>query len=158
MEGVEHRAARSIGDLLLACSDALIAAQNAVVAAESLGIGSCYIGDILEKAEEHCRLLDLPPHTLPIAMLCFGRAKATRAPVPRQEKYVVMRDRYHRLTAEELDEVSADLAEMFAPHGFKPGIANVAQDVYSRKFTSEYMTEMNRSVDWWLKRWQTPAG
>ena len=41
------------GDLLLAVCDALIAAQNAVVAAESLGIGSCYIGDILEQVETH---------------------------------------------------------------------------------------------------------
>ena len=39
------------GDLLLACCDALIAAQNAVIAAELLGIGSCYIGDILENYE-----------------------------------------------------------------------------------------------------------
>ena len=61
---------------MLACSDALIAAQNAVIAAESLGIGSCYIGDILEQAEDHAELLDLPPHTMPVAMLCFGRAKA----------------------------------------------------------------------------------
>ena len=37
-----------VGDLLLAVSDAMIAAQNAVTAAESLGIGSCYIGDIME--------------------------------------------------------------------------------------------------------------
>ena len=35
------------GDLLLAVADACIAAQNAVTAAESLGIGSCYIGDVL---------------------------------------------------------------------------------------------------------------
>ena len=42
-----------VGDLMLAVSDANIAAQNAVVAAESLGIGSCYIGDIMENAETH---------------------------------------------------------------------------------------------------------
>ena len=35
------------GDFLLAVQDAAIAAQNAVTAAESLGIGSCYIGDIM---------------------------------------------------------------------------------------------------------------
>ena len=39
------------GDLMLAVADTCIAAQNAVVAAESLGIGSCYIGDVLENAE-----------------------------------------------------------------------------------------------------------
>ena len=40
-----------VGDLILAVTDASIAAQNAVTAAESLGIGSCYIGDILEQYE-----------------------------------------------------------------------------------------------------------
>ena len=66
---------------MMACSDALIAAQNAVVAAESLGIGSCYIGDVLEQAEIHAELLDLPRHTLPVAMLCFGRpAQPARRP------------------------------------------------------------------------------
>lgn len=60
------------GDLLLACCDALIAAQTAVIAAESLGIGSCYIGDIMENYEYHKELLDLPQYAFPIALLCFG--------------------------------------------------------------------------------------
>ena len=47
------------GDLWLALSDANIAAQNAVTAAWSLGLGSCYIGDILEHAETHRELLNL---------------------------------------------------------------------------------------------------
>ena len=41
------------GDFLLAVEDAAIAAQNAVTAAQSLGIGSCYIGDIMEKIREN---------------------------------------------------------------------------------------------------------
>ena len=48
-----------VGDLMLAITDTAIAAQNAVVAAESLGIGSCYIGDIMENCEEQRRLLQL---------------------------------------------------------------------------------------------------
>ena len=60
------------GDLLLAVCDAVIAAQNAVVAAESFGIGSCYIGDIMENIEEQRDILDLPPCVFPAAMLVFG--------------------------------------------------------------------------------------
>ena len=48
------------GDLLLALADTCIAAQNAVVAAESLGIGSCYIGDVIENAEQMREALHLP--------------------------------------------------------------------------------------------------
>ena len=40
------------GDLMLSVTDAAIAAQNAVVAAQSLGLCSCYIGDIMERYEE----------------------------------------------------------------------------------------------------------
>ena len=61
-----------VGDLLLAVSDANIAAQNAVTAAESLGLGSCYIGNIMEHAAEQRRLLHLPDYVFPAAMVVFG--------------------------------------------------------------------------------------
>ena len=48
-----------VGDLLLAVSDANIAAQNAVTAAWALGIGSCYIGDIMENIEIQREILSL---------------------------------------------------------------------------------------------------
>ena len=51
-----------MGDLFLAEADTLIAAQNAVVAAHSLGLGSCYIGDITENFEYHKELLNLPQY------------------------------------------------------------------------------------------------
>ena len=75
LPGVPHGVTPGLGDLIMACNDALIAAQNAVVAAESLGIGSCYIGDIMELGETHAELLRLPRFTFPAAMLCLGRPK-----------------------------------------------------------------------------------
>ena len=86
------------GDLVMACNDALIAAQNAVVAAESLGIGSCYIGDIMELGEEHAELLHLPRWTFPAAMLCFGRPKTRPHRTEHYERHVVHKDVYRRLT------------------------------------------------------------
>jgi nitroreductase len=153
VEGVDHRATPDLGDLMMACSDALIAAQNAVVAADSLGIGSCYIGDVLENGEIHAELLGLPQHTLPIAMLCFGHPATRREPTPHYEKHMVHQNAYHRLTEEELAGVSDELGAMHSPHGFGPGIANFGQQVYKRKFTPAFMAEMNRSVRWWLERW-----
>ena len=141
LPGVVQRPTPGVGDLLLACSDALIAAQNAVIAAESLGIGSCYIGDILEQAETHAELLGLPNHTLPIAMLCFGRPAKTGHITPRYTKHVVHKNVYRRLGDEELRAVAADLHP---------------RDVYSRKFAADFTLEMNRSVERWIERWQTP--
>ena len=58
-----------IGDLMLAVTDTAIAAQNAVVAAESFGIGSCYIGDIMENYEKQRRLLNLPDYVFPAVII-----------------------------------------------------------------------------------------
>src|SRR5512140_2446906 len=81
------------GDLFLACCDALIAAQNAVIAAESFGIGSCYIGDIMEQYETHCEMLNLPQYVFPIGMLVFGyptRQQKERAYTSRfDEKFIL---------------------------------------------------------------------
>ncbi len=154
LEGVTPRKAPGPGDLLLACSDALIAAQTAVIAAESLGIGSCYIGDVLENGEVHAELLGLPPYTLPIAMVCFGRPLKPQEPIPHFGEHLVHRNRYRRLEASELAEVATDLERLHAPHGLPPGVTSYPQAVYRRKFTSAYMDEMNRSVAWWLERWQ----
>ena len=70
--GKAPRRAPGLGDFAIAAQDAVIAAQNAVVAAEALGLGSCYIGDIVENAEEVAELLDLPPYTMPLSMLIIG--------------------------------------------------------------------------------------
>ncbi len=155
LEGVEHRALPGAGDLMLALSDAIIAAQSAAIAAESLGIGTCYIGDILELGETHADLLGLPQHAMPAAMLCLGHPKSTRPPTPHCTTHVVHTDRYHRMTPDEVAALSAELEAMYAPHGLKPGIANYPQAMYERKFTSAFMAEMNRSVAWWLQRWES---
>lgn len=75
----EHaRRAPGLGDLLLACEDTMCAAQTAVIAAESLGIGSCYIGDCIEHGEQVAELLGLPAGTLPLALLVFGHERGPR--------------------------------------------------------------------------------
>ena len=78
-----------MGDLFLAEADALIAAQNAVVAAQSLGLGSCYIGDITENYEYHKRLLKLPKYVVPAAMLCFGYPTVQQRNRPKPPRHPV---------------------------------------------------------------------
>ena len=50
-----------------------------MTAAESLGIGSCYIGDIMERCQEQRRLLSLPDYVFPAVMLAFGRPTRQQA-------------------------------------------------------------------------------
>ena len=94
------------GDLFLACCDATIAAQTAVIAAESLGVGSCYIGDITESYEVHRQLFHLPQYVVPICLVCFGYATRTQNERRRTErfhrKFIVSENHYRRLDGEEL--------------------------------------------------------
>ena len=140
-------------DLFLACCDALIAAQTAVIAAESLGIGSCYIGDILENAEAHRELFALPQYAFPICLLCFGypsQQQRSRALLERFAKeHIVFKDRYRRLNRD-------DFARMFRHMQRKdeaPDAPNIGQRTYDRKFSSDFAQEMRRSVRVWLDQW-----
>ncbi len=132
-----------MGDLMLAVSDALIAAQNGVVAAESLGIGSCYIGDIMENREEVISLLNLPQYVFPAAMVVFGRPtpqqKARKKPARRAMKHMVHENSYRRMEAEELMEMLGDCA------GEQP-YAQWLDAFCRRKYNSDFSREMTRSV------------
>jgi len=146
------------GDLFLACCDALIAAQTAVIAAESLGIGSCYIGDIMENYEEHKVMFKLPQYVFPIALVCFGypteQQKDRRLTERFDRNYVVFQDQYRQLTPEDFDAMyAARHAQVFGDRESLKGAVNVGQLMYRRKFASEFSQEMSRSVRAILKSW-----
>ena len=147
------------GDVFLACCDALIAAQTAVIAAESLGLGSCYIGDILEKYEVHREMFDLPDYVFPIALICFGyptekqkaRVKTTRF----DPRFVMFENCYQRLSAADFTTMYHDQQTRWLSQGTRPdGIENFGQALYFRKFAADYSLEMSRSVRAMLKAWQ----
>jgi FMN reductase (NADPH)/FMN reductase [NAD(P)H] len=146
------------GDLMLACCDALIAAQTAVIAAESLGIGSCYIGDIMENYEAHRDLFSLPQFVFPICLLCFGyptQQQENRLQTTRFEKeFVVFEDRYRRLSADEFAAMYRRDEEQAARSRSLPeGVKNTGQWMYSRKFNAGFSQEMNRSVRAMMRAW-----
>ncbi len=137
------------GDLLLAVSDANIAAQNAVVAAESFGIGSCYIGDIMENCETHRELLNLPDYVFPAAMLVFGypteqqiqRTKPERADL----KHIVHENGYRRMEPKEL-------SQMFSKHAKARTYEEWLKAFCERKYNSDFSREMTRSVEYYLQK------
>lgn len=139
------------GDFLLAAQDASLAAQNAVTAAESLGIGSCYIGDIMENYERHQELLSLPDYVFPALMVVFGyptkqqkeRTKPQRAPL----EFIVHENRYRTLSEEELRE---NIAGNTGSKSFDEWM----QAFCKRKYQADFSLEMTRSVEEALKKFR----
>jgi nitroreductase len=146
------------GDLFLACCDALIAAHTAVTAAEALGVGSCYIGDIMENYEIHQELFDLPRYVFPISLIGFGYPTQQQRDRPLtsrfDRKYIVFKNRYRRLGPEELRAMHRDrAAQVFRGREELNGAHNLGQFVYTQKFDSDFAREMSRSVRAILARW-----
>lgn len=147
------------GDMLLAVCDALIAAQTAVLAAESLGIGSCYIGDILENYEIHRELLSLPDYVLPITLLCFGYPnksdKSLRKTSRFEREFIHFKNQYNRLGDEDLSRMFQPLEDLNTRGGLPlDGARNIGQNNYQRKFIADFSIEMNRSVKAMLNNWK----
>lgn len=155
-EGIAPPARPQEGDALLACCDSLIAAHTAVIAAESLGIGSCYVGDILENFDKVRTLLSLPQYTLPITLVTFGYPTDQQKDLPSTGRMplnqFVFTDSYRRLAEEDLTSLYDYNLER-SPR-FLPGAENFGQHIYLRKFSSEFMREMRRSVRQMLVAWR----
>ena len=126
----------------------IIAAQNAVVAAQSLGIGSCYIGDIMENAEKQRQLLSLPSYVFPAAMLVFGypTEQQIQRPKPPRSKmhHIVHENAYRDMDADELKEM------LLVKAGVKD-FEEWIQAFCERKYNSDFSKEMTRSVEVFLK-------
>lgn len=146
------------GDLFLACCDALIAAQTAVIAAESMGVGSCFIGDILENYEIHREMFALPQYAVPICMVCFGYPSKEQKERERTERFgeefIVFKNRYRNLGDDEFKEMYAGMHErMMAGSAEISDQPNVGLRMYKRKFSADYAVEMRRSVRAILDGW-----
>ena len=138
----------SAGDLTLAVEDSSLAAQNAVTAAWSLGIGSCYIGDIMEHCELHRELFQLPPYVFPAVMLVLGyptarqreRTKPARCPLDS----IVMENTYRKMDRDAL-------YQMFSHKSGQQSYEDWMTAFCNRKYNSDFSREMGRSVREYLK-------
>ena len=140
-------------DLLLACCDALIAAQNSVITAEALGIGSCYIGDIMENYEIHREMFNLPKWAFPITLICFGYPKGDKNKIPLTtrfpQRFIQFTDKYSRLNENDFNEMlKNDKRKIVVKEA-----ENMGQQLYIGKIGAEYSIEMRRSVKAALKVW-----
>lgn len=133
---------------MLAVTDCAIAAQNAVTAADSLGLGSCYIGDIMEQCEFHRELLSLPGYVFPAVMLVIGVPTQQQVERPKPGrcdlKHIVHENAYRRMDGSELQE-------MLAPRAGQRPYGEWLKAFCDRKYQSDFSREMSRSVEEYLK-------
>ena len=139
---------------MLAVTDTAIASQNAVVAAESFGIGSCYIGDIMENCEEQRKLLQLPEYVFPAVMIVFGwptkQQMERKKPERCEQKHIVHENTYRNMDGDEL-------REMFAYKCKNSTYEQWCSAFCNRKYNSDFSKEMSKSVTEYLEQFRRDA-
>jgi nitroreductase len=108
--------------LLFGIQDAALMAENMVIAAESLGLGSCFLGDAPYRAKAIAEQYKLPKRVFPLVQLAMGYPAENPPPRPRYPlDFALFEDEYPELGEEMVQEAMAVMDEGY-----------LAQDYYRR--------------------------
>ena len=166
---------RAFRHFWISFQDTIIAAQNICTAADAMGLGSVYIGTVMEFIPEMRERLELPDGVLPVVLLCLGWPK--HYPEPRSKldvNVLVHREKYHDPTDQELLEAfekkypdrktditdqhmetfrtvceeteSREIAEKFVEKVKEKGFFNMAQLYFGLHYRASIMAEGNPDI------------
>jgi len=121
--------------------DTLICAQNICTAADSLGLGSVYVGTVLECFRELRGLFELPDGVFPVVLLCLGYPKVKPKPARKLGvEVIVHQEKYHDLKNQELvkalDEKHTDRKREITDENLKK-VEDVCRKVKGEEFARE---------------------
>lgn len=106
LEQAPFSAHRAFRHFWISFQDTIIAAQNICTAADALGLGSVYVGTVLECFRETRDLLKLPKGVFPVVLLSLGYPKFRPAPKKKLSTKAVVHDEVYRdLPDEDLHSV-----------------------------------------------------
>jgi len=86
----DFRGEQALNHFLIAYADLMVAAQNVVILAESFGLGSVYIGSILNEIDETRHFFEIPQYVLPMMLLSIGYPKSIPQSIPKLKKEVIL--------------------------------------------------------------------
>jgi nitroreductase len=88
---------------LIAYADLMAAAQNVVILAQSHGLGSVYVGSILQCIDKAREYFKMPEYVLPMMVLSIGYPKSIPKTIPKLKRSVITHwEKYRVLSDEEV--------------------------------------------------------
>ena len=167
LEVAPFTATHSFRHFWISIQDTVIAAQNICTAADAMGLGSVYVGTVLECFPEIRTLLELPDGVFPVVLLSLGYPKARPQPrkklglnmivhneVYRQpedkelqdafnEKYPILRI---QITEERLEQIAAVCRRVHGAEFAEKCLARIRKNGYispvQRYFGLHYMADV----------------
>jgi len=103
IEGAPFSATSSFRHFWISFQDTVVCAQTVSTAAEAMGLGTVYIGTVLECFRKLRAMFRLPRYVFPVVLVCLGYPKGTLHPRRKLgPKVIVHNNKYRRLNAREL--------------------------------------------------------
>ncbi len=105
--------------LLWGTADAALMAENMVVAAESLGMGSCFLGNTPYRADRIQKQFKLPKRVFPLVELVTGYPAEEFPARPRYPmEFTLFEDKYPELTDEMIEKAMKVMDEGYLAQGY----------------------------------------
>jgi FMN reductase (NADPH) len=105
--------------LFFGIQDAAYMAENMVVAAESLGLGSCFIGNAFYIADRIAKKFKLPKRVLPLVGLVMGYPAEDFPPRPRYPLwFTLFEDEYPEFSDEQVAEAMKVMDDGYMDQGY----------------------------------------
>jgi nitroreductase len=105
--------------LVLGMQDAALMAENMVIAAESLGMGSCFLGDAPFRSGKIIREYQLPKRVFPLVQLTMGYPDEDPPPRPRYPmSFVLFEDRYPEFTEEMIQQAMTQMDQGYLSQNY----------------------------------------
>jgi FMN reductase [NAD(P)H] len=103
LEVAPYTATSSFRHFWVSFQDTVICAQSICTAADSMGLGSVYIGTVIDMPKDIQAMLELPKGVFPVVLLCLGYPASRQAPRRKLGvDAVVHSERYHEMEDKEL--------------------------------------------------------
>jgi len=101
MSDTEYKGEKALHSFLIAYADLMCSAQNVVILAESQGLGSVYIGTILQAIDASRKYFSIPEHVLPMMVLSVGYPKSVPKRIPKLKREVIAHREKYRVLSDE---------------------------------------------------------
>lgn len=102
---VDFKGEKALLPFLIAYADLMCSAQNVVILAESMGLGSVYIGTILDVIDQARERFSVPKYVLPMMVLSIGYPKSVPKGITKLRREVIAhREEYREQSDEQITE------------------------------------------------------
>jgi len=143
--------------LLFGIQDAALMAENMVVAGESLGLGSCFLGNTPYRAGKIQKQFKMPKRVFPLVELVMGYPAEDFPPRPRWPIwFTLFEDRYPDFSEEQLTEAMKVMDDGYLAQGYylkqkaKIRLENGKMETYSYDNYS-WTEHISRKWGQWLR-------